>query len=170
MCGLWDTLGVSKSRAYWATKWSDLQSLEGTPDGKCLASNPLFLNQRTVSSRASADCSCHGVTGKERWTLGDSTHQLQTVTLHTLPRTETPDWCTYLALLVGNWEFRSHCCTFKVAFCLKKKKKKASERGYESFLGAELSAVPYVSKAVTRSGVFVNVNSPIRMSRSPVLC
>lgn len=46
MCGLRYTLSVIKSRSYWAKKWNDLEILEGTPYGKCLASNSLFLKSK----------------------------------------------------------------------------------------------------------------------------
>jgi len=49
------------------------------------------------------------------------------------------------------------------------KKKRSRKRIRISLLGAELSTGSYVSKTVTRPDVFLNVKSPIRVSRSPVL-
>lgn len=147
MCCLWYTPSVSKSRSHWAEKWKDLQSWEGTPCENALPATLSFLNQSTASSQASAGCSCHGVIRRERWALGDSTPEHQTLTLLTLQKHHIAASISHCWW--GNTEFKSHLSH------LLSSKKRSRKRIKISFLKAKLSAVSYVSKTAT--DVFLNV-------------
>lgn len=140
MCHLWYAPSLIKSRSHWAKKWKDLQSWEGTPCENALPATFCFLNQSTASSQASAGCSCHGVIRRERWALGDSTPERQTLTLLTLQKHQIAASISHCWW--GNREFKSHLSH------LLPWKKRSRKRIRVSFQRAKFSAVSYVSKSV----------------------